>query len=356
MTPGVVAESDLAGTLKSEYVFFDGERVARKDFPGNTVAYYFSDHLKTASVITDSAGVIKAESDYYPWGGELQFVNNDSNDYKFTGKKRDLETGLDYFGARYYSNGLGRWVSADWSATPVPVPYADFGDPQSLNLYGFVGGNPASKADADGHCCTWSASSIADAIDSSIDKSIAHTQAHATVVPPFTAALDTFVTGSAGDLVKGFTNILRLGESVGALPENASTTEKIIAGAEEGGRVGGIILTVVGVAGPKGGPAPEPNPSVKAPYERPAGATTAEQRASVQGKPCVDCGKTGSKMVANHKTPLVKEYYQTGKIDNAKMKSTDAVNSHCPTCSARSGGHLSHYSKQMKAKLKEGQN
>jgi RHS repeat-associated protein len=154
MTPGVVAETDLAGTLKSEYVFFDGERVARRDGATGAggVFYYFSDHLKTASVITDSAGVIKAESDYYPWGGELQFVNNDTNDYKFTGKKRDIETGLDYFGARYYSNGLGRWVSADWSSTPVPVPYADFGDPQSLNLYGFVGGNPASKADPDGHC------------------------------------------------------------------------------------------------------------------------------------------------------------------------------------------------------------
>jgi RHS repeat-associated protein len=154
MTPGVVAETDLAGTTKSEYVFFDGERVARRDGPTGTggVFYYFSDHLKTASVITDSAGVIKAESDYYPWGGELQFVNNDPNDYKFTGKKNDLETGLYYFGARYYSNGLGRWVSADWSATPVPVPYASFGDPQTLNLYGFVGGNPASKADADGHC------------------------------------------------------------------------------------------------------------------------------------------------------------------------------------------------------------
>jgi RHS repeat-associated protein len=154
MTPGVVAETDLAGITKSEYIFFDGERVARRDGATGTggVFYYFSDHLKTASVITDSAGMIKAESDYYPWGGELQFVNNDSNDYKFTGKKRDSETQLDYFGARYYSNGLGRWVSADWSATPIPVPYADFGDPQTLNLYQFVGGNPASKADADGHC------------------------------------------------------------------------------------------------------------------------------------------------------------------------------------------------------------
>jgi uncharacterized protein RhaS with RHS repeats len=76
MTPGIVGESDLSGNLTDEYAFFDGERVARKSTNG--VFYYFSDHLKTASVITDSAGVIKAESDYYPWGGELQFVANDS--------------------------------------------------------------------------------------------------------------------------------------------------------------------------------------------------------------------------------------------------------------------------------------
>ena len=73
--------------------------------PAGSVAYYFSDHLKTASVIADSAGNIKSESDYYPWGGELQFVNSDTNHYKFTGKERDTETGLDYFGARYYWNG-----------------------------------------------------------------------------------------------------------------------------------------------------------------------------------------------------------------------------------------------------------
>jgi len=121
MSPGIVGESDLAGNLKSEYIFFDGERVARKDFPSNTVSYYFSDHLKTASVITDASGTIQDESDYYPWGGELQFVNNLDNRYKFTGKERDPETGLDYFGSRYYSNGLGRFITPDWSVTPVPV-------------------------------------------------------------------------------------------------------------------------------------------------------------------------------------------------------------------------------------------
>jgi RHS repeat-associated protein len=151
MSPGIVAESDLLGNLQSEYVFFDGERVARKDFPGLAVSYYFSDHLKTASVITDSVGNVKSESDYYPWGGELQFVNNDSNHYKFTGKERDSETGLDYFGARYYSNGLGRFITPDWAAKATAVPYAEFADPQSLNLYTYVRNIPTTRYDADGH-------------------------------------------------------------------------------------------------------------------------------------------------------------------------------------------------------------
>ena len=153
MTPGIIGESDLAGTMKSEYVFFKGERVARRDLVAPTgVFYYFSDHLKTASVITDSAGVIKSESDYYPWGGELQFTNADSNHYKFTGKERDSETQLDYFGARYYSNGLGRFITPDWAAKPVAVPYANFGNPQTLNLYSYMQSDPKSGMDPDGHC------------------------------------------------------------------------------------------------------------------------------------------------------------------------------------------------------------
>lgn len=73
--------------------------------------------------------------------------------HKFTGKERDTESNLDYFGARFYSNTMGRFMSPDWSATPQPVPYADLTDPQTLNLYGYVRNNPLSHADADGHCC-----------------------------------------------------------------------------------------------------------------------------------------------------------------------------------------------------------
>src|SRR5436309_15827134 len=68
-----------------------------------------------------------------------------------SGKERDAETGLDYFGARHYSNGLGRFITPDWSAVPVPVPYADLTDPQSLNQYTYVRNIPTSRVDADGH-------------------------------------------------------------------------------------------------------------------------------------------------------------------------------------------------------------
>ena len=163
MTPGVAAETDLSGNNPHEYVFFNGKRVARKDSNG-LVYYYFSDHLSTASVITDSAGGIKAESDYYPWGGELQIYNNFNNTYKFTGKERDSETSLDYFGARYYDGALGRFLTPDWETKATPIPYAHFDDPQSLNLYAYVENGPTMKRDADGHCEVLCASIIAGGV------------------------------------------------------------------------------------------------------------------------------------------------------------------------------------------------
>ena len=69
----------------------------------------------------------------------------------FTGKQRDTESGLDYFGARYYSSTSGRFISPDWSTKEEAVPYAKLGDPQTLNLYAYVGNNPLTSIDIDGH-------------------------------------------------------------------------------------------------------------------------------------------------------------------------------------------------------------
>jgi RHS repeat-associated protein len=160
--PGILAESDLSGTIKSEYVFFNGQRVARRDEVAPTgVYYYFSDFLKSTALITDAAGTIKSESDFYPWGGELPMTSSDSNHYKFTGKERDGETNIDYFGARFYSAALGRFMTPDWSEKPVTVPYADLSDPQTLNLYSYVRNSPVARFDADGHFRT-SASNAAE--------------------------------------------------------------------------------------------------------------------------------------------------------------------------------------------------
>jgi RHS repeat-associated protein len=66
---------------------------------------------------------------------------------------RDAETNLTEFPARYYSSTQGRWYSPDWASAQMPVPYADLHNPQSLNLYDYVGGDPTNHADADGHSC-----------------------------------------------------------------------------------------------------------------------------------------------------------------------------------------------------------
>jgi len=75
---------------------------------------------------------------------QLGYVS-DNTRQKFTQKERDNETGLDYFGARYYSSTQGRFTSSD---EPLIDQLAS--DPQSWNLYGYVRNNPLRSTDPDG--------------------------------------------------------------------------------------------------------------------------------------------------------------------------------------------------------------
>ena len=144
---------DAMGNLAAEY--------ASSSTAVNGTTYLTDDALGSTRLVTNLTGVPQARYDYLPFGEEIWGGSNGRSSIpgygvasvrqKFTGKERDAETGLDYFGARYYGGAQGRWTSPDWSASPEPVPYADFSDPQTLNLYGYVRNNPLRATDPDGH-------------------------------------------------------------------------------------------------------------------------------------------------------------------------------------------------------------
>ncbi|MBS1813671.1 MAG: RHS repeat-associated core domain-containing protein [Acidobacteria bacterium] len=113
--------------------------------------HHASEQLGTAQMELSSFGYPVWKGEFAPFGQELSDPSTTTNRYKFTGKERDAESGLDYFGARYYSSTVGRWMSPDWAQKAEPVPYAKMDNPQSLNLYGYVGNNPINQVDADGH-------------------------------------------------------------------------------------------------------------------------------------------------------------------------------------------------------------
>jgi len=131
---------------------YDGATVSGKDETGG-LHFYFDDPLGSRRVQTDYAGNIEKTCSSLPYG-DAESCAPTPTENLFTGKERDAESGNDYFGARYYSSAMGRFMSPDWSAKREPVPYAKLDNPQSLNLYAYVFNNPLSHIDADGHA-TW---------------------------------------------------------------------------------------------------------------------------------------------------------------------------------------------------------
>jgi RHS repeat-associated protein len=75
-----------------------------------------------------------------------RFSGSAGDSYKFTGKERDTESGLDNFGARYDSSSLARFMTPDpVSATPIHLI-----NPQRWNMYSYVVNNPLTYIDPDG--------------------------------------------------------------------------------------------------------------------------------------------------------------------------------------------------------------
>ena len=83
--------------------------------------YLSTDHLGSTRMVTDQSGNVVARHDYLPFGDETigtagrssLWGASDNVDQKFTGKERDCDSGLDYFGAIYYGSALGRFTSPD---------------------------------------------------------------------------------------------------------------------------------------------------------------------------------------------------------------------------------------------------
>jgi RHS repeat-associated protein len=106
--------------------------------------FQLGNHLGSSVLEVDAAGSVISYEEYHPYGTTAYHSGTGAAEvslkrYRYTGKERDEETGLYYYGARYYPPWLGRWTSPD------PAEIVD-----GLNLYRFVRGNPIAMVDPNG--------------------------------------------------------------------------------------------------------------------------------------------------------------------------------------------------------------
>lgn len=90
------------------------------------------------ALVNAATGAVAASYEYDPYGNTLKAVGEvaAANPFRFSTKYADAETGLSYYGYRYYQPQTGRWLSRD-----------PMGEDGGVNLYAFVGNDPVGKAD-----------------------------------------------------------------------------------------------------------------------------------------------------------------------------------------------------------------
>jgi RHS repeat-associated protein len=197
-----IAEVNASGNWTITEVYAGGRHLATYSGGASGTTYFIhSDWLGTERARTTAAGAPYETCTSLPFGDGLSCSGaSDPSPLHFTGKERDPESGLDNFHARYDASSLARFVSPDWSAAPMGVPYAKFPDPQSLNLYAYVRNNPVTWLDADGHAPTCKSfadtcqdeAAIAAIHDNNASKAQAAHQARQTTKPPLNLRQDVF--------------------------------------------------------------------------------------------------------------------------------------------------------------------
>jgi len=129
------------GAVVTKYYDAGGQRMAMR--VGGTLYFLHGDHLGSATLTTDISGNRVGELRYTPYGVTRYEWGSIPTPRRYTGQPWE-GVGLYDYGARYYSPGLGRWISAD---TMVPAPP----NPQSLNRYAYVYNQPLIYVDRKGH-------------------------------------------------------------------------------------------------------------------------------------------------------------------------------------------------------------
>jgi RHS repeat-associated protein len=112
------------------------------------VVYYHTDAIGSVRMTTDASGAVIARYDYAPFGTEWPqnppTTNPDVRQY--AGKEHDAETGLEYFGARYFRSESGRFTTVD----PALDPQQSLAEPQLWNRYAYATNNPLRFIDPNG--------------------------------------------------------------------------------------------------------------------------------------------------------------------------------------------------------------
>lgn len=110
-----------------------------------TYKYYHHDAQGNVRAVTDEKGNAIERHDVHPYGETITPAPTEDK-YLYSGKKRDAETGFDYFGARFYSSQINRWMSAD----PLSFQKQSMKNPQNWNLFAYCNNDPINRYDPDG--------------------------------------------------------------------------------------------------------------------------------------------------------------------------------------------------------------